>query len=204
VGVPSTSTMMTMVVATMMVGAPPRCPMGSGMSLRPPLKGTRQNLAPRGSRRPPRLERDWLGVGGVRTPTMGPDDHRDPDGEKIKEGIEGGEDRRCNFEWASCVARIAPPMLPRGGWKKGVDQCGLSSPPGRRQRLPVRVDQRRAAVVVVCCPPWMSFTIWDWCLYAALLGRVSQSGIGIFWGGRRRTRKMTAMVHERRTMTWEQ
>jgi hypothetical protein len=42
-----------------------------------------------------------------------------------------------------------------------VNQRGSPSTPGRRRQLPARVDQRRAAIVVVCCPPWMSFTIWD-------------------------------------------
>ncbi len=62
----------------------------------------------------------------------GLDNHRDPNGEKIKESIEGGEDGRMharNFKRALDVARIAPPMLP--------------------------------AVVVVCCPPWTRVTIWD-------------------------------------------
>jgi hypothetical protein len=64
---------------------------------------------------------------------MGLDDHRDPDGEKIEEGIEGGEDgctHACNFERALYVVRIAPPMLP--------------------------------AAVVVCFPPWTRVTIRDW------------------------------------------
>jgi hypothetical protein len=74
-------------------------------------------------------------VGGVGTPTMGLDDHRNPDGEKIEEGIEGGEDERRDFERASYVARIAPPMPPRGLRRKGVDQCRLSSPPGRHRVL---------------------------------------------------------------------
>ncbi len=69
-------------------------------------------------------------MGGVRTPTTGLDDHCNPDGEKIKEGIEGGEDGRTHardYERASYVAQIAPPMLP--------------------------------AVVVVCFPPWRRVTI---------------------------------------------
>ncbi len=134
VGVPSTTTMMTMAAATTTVGVPPRCPMGSGTSSRPLSKGTRRNSAPRGSRRPPRRDRDRLGVGvgGVGTPTTGPDDHRDLDGEKIKEGIEGGEDGRQNFEQASYVARVELPMLPRGRRRKGVDGRGSSSPPGRQ------------------------------------------------------------------------
>jgi hypothetical protein len=51
----------------------------------------------------------------------GPDDHRNPDGEKVKEGIEGGEDGRRDFERASYVARFTPPMPLRGQWRKGVD-----------------------------------------------------------------------------------
>jgi hypothetical protein len=203
VGVPSTTTMMTMAAATTTVGAPPRCPVGSGATSRPPSKGIRRNSAPRGSRRPPRRDRDRLGVGGVGTPTTGPDDHRDPDGEKIEVVIEGGEDGRRDFKRASFVARIAPPMLPRARRRKGVDRRGSSSPPGRRRRLPARVDRRRAAVVIVCCPSWTSFAIWDRRSYVALLGRVSPSGIGVLSGGRRRTRKMTATVRERRTMTRE-
>jgi hypothetical protein len=40
-------------------------------------------------------------------------------------------------------------------------------------------------------------------LYVALLGRVSRSGIGVYLGRRRRTRKMTAMVCKREIMTRE-
>jgi hypothetical protein len=42
---------------------------------------------------------------------------------KIKEGIEGGEDRRTHardFKQASYVVQIAPPMPPRGQRRKGV------------------------------------------------------------------------------------
>ncbi len=60
-------------------------------------------------------------MGGVRTPTTGPDDHCNPNGEKIKEGIEGGDDGHCDFERALYMAQIAPPMLPRGQRRKGVD-----------------------------------------------------------------------------------
>ncbi len=70
---------------------------------------------------PPRWERDWPGVGGVRTPTTWLDDRHDPDRGKVEEGIEGGEDKRRNFERASNVAQIAPPMRPRGRRRKGVD-----------------------------------------------------------------------------------
>jgi hypothetical protein len=47
----------------------------------------------------------------------GLDDHCNPDKEKIKEELGGGEDgctHACNFKQASYVAQIAPPMLPRG------------------------------------------------------------------------------------------
>jgi hypothetical protein len=54
-------------------------------------------------------------------PTMGPDDHHDPSGEKIEEGIEGGEDEHCDFKQALYVVRIALPMPPRGQRRKGVD-----------------------------------------------------------------------------------
>jgi hypothetical protein len=140
VGVLLTTTMMTMMAVTTMVGAPPRCPMGSGTSSMPPLKGTRQNLAPRGSRLPPRWDRDLLGVGGVGMPTTGPDNHCDPNRGKIKEGIEGGEGGRRDFERASYVAQTAPLMLLRGQRRKGVDQRGSSPPPGQRRQLPARVD----------------------------------------------------------------
>ncbi len=40
-----------------------------------------------------------------------------------------------------------------------------SSMPGQQRQLPARVDRCRAAVVVVYCPPWMSFTIWDRCSF---------------------------------------
>jgi hypothetical protein len=132
VGVLSTTTMMTMAAATTMVGAPPRCPMGSEISLRPPLKGTRQNLAPRRSRHPSHQDQDWLGVWGVRMPTTGPDNHHNPYREKVEKGIEGGEDGHRDFKRASYVAGIVPPMLPRGQQRKGVDRRGLSSPPGWR------------------------------------------------------------------------
>ncbi len=120
-GVPLATTMMTMAAITMMVGALPRCPMGSGTSSRPPSKGTKQNLASRGSWRPPHWDRDWLGVGGFGMPTTGPDNHRNLNGGKIEEGIEGGEDRRRDFERVFYVVQIAPPMPPRGRWRKGMD-----------------------------------------------------------------------------------
>jgi hypothetical protein len=62
------------------------------------------NLAPWGLWRPPQRDQDWPGVGGARMPTMGPDDHCNPDGEKVDKGIEGGEDGSRNFEQASYVA----------------------------------------------------------------------------------------------------
>jgi hypothetical protein len=68
--------------------------------------------------------------------TTGLDDHPDPDGGKIKEGIEEGEDGRMhahNLEWASYVAGIVPPMLPRGQRREEVDQCGSSMMPGRQR-----------------------------------------------------------------------
>ena len=70
-------------------------------------------------------------------PTIGLEDHRDPDAEKIEEGIEGGEDGRTHahardFERASYVARIVPPMLPRGRRREGVDRRGSSLMLGRR------------------------------------------------------------------------
>ncbi len=95
---------MMMAAATTTVGAPPRCPMGLGTSSRPPLKGARQNLNPRGSRRPPHQDPDQLGVGGVGMPTTGPDNHCNPDGGKIEEGIEGGDNGCCDFEQALYVA----------------------------------------------------------------------------------------------------
>jgi hypothetical protein len=64
---------------------------------------------------------------------MGLDNHHKPYGEKIEEGIEGGEDGRTHardFERALYVVQIAPPML--------------------------------LATVVVCFPPWTRVTIWDW------------------------------------------
>ncbi len=64
--------------------------------------------------------------------TTGLDNNRNPNREKVKEGIEGGEDgctHTRDFEWALYMAQIAPPMLP--------------------------------AVVVVCFPPWKRVTIRD-------------------------------------------
>jgi hypothetical protein len=92
-----------------------------GDKFEPPLKGTRQNLASWGSRRPPHWDQACLGVRGVRTPTTGWDNHHDPDWEKNKEGIEGGEDKHCNFKRVSYMAQIALPMPPRGQRRKGVD-----------------------------------------------------------------------------------
>jgi hypothetical protein len=63
-------------------------------------------------------------VGGVRTLTTGLDDHHDPDGGKIEEGIEGGQDgcmHAYDFKQASYVVRIMPPMLLRGRQREGVD-----------------------------------------------------------------------------------
>ncbi len=62
----------------------------------------------------------------------GLEDHRNPDGGKIKEGIEGGEDgctHARDFERALYVARIAPSMLP--------------------------------AIFIMCFPPWTRVTIRD-------------------------------------------
>ncbi len=53
--------------------------------------------------------------------TTGLDDHPNPNREKTKEGIEGGEDKHCNFEWASYMAPIAPPMPPRDQQRNGED-----------------------------------------------------------------------------------
>jgi hypothetical protein len=97
-GVPLTTKVMMMAVTTTMVEALPRCPTGLGTSSRPPSKGARKNLAPRGLWRPPHRDQDLPGVGGVGTPKTGPDDHCDPNRGKIKEDIEGGEDECCNFE----------------------------------------------------------------------------------------------------------
>ncbi len=63
-----------------------------------------------GSWRPPRRDQDRPGVGGARTPTTGPADHRNPDGEKVDKGIEGGEEGSPNFEQALYVGRFVPPM----------------------------------------------------------------------------------------------
>jgi hypothetical protein len=60
-------------------------------------------------------------VGGVGIPTIRPDDHHDPNREKIKEGIEGEMDDCRNIEWALYLVQIALLMLPRGIWRKGVD-----------------------------------------------------------------------------------
>jgi hypothetical protein len=84
-GVPSTTTMMMRMVAKRTtVGAPLRCLMGLGTSLRPPSIRMRQTLAPWGS--PCCSHQDWEqpGVGGVGPPMAGPDDHRDLDGKKLK------------------------------------------------------------------------------------------------------------------------
>jgi hypothetical protein len=86
-----------------------------------PLKRGKAEFSSSGSWHLPRWDRDRLGVGGVRTPTTGPNDHRNHYGEKIKEGIEGGEDKHRDFKRASYVARITPPMPPRGQQRKGMD-----------------------------------------------------------------------------------
>jgi hypothetical protein len=130
-----TTTMMTMAVATAtrMTGGTAEMPDRVGDEFEAPLKGTRQNSALWGSRRPPRWDWVQLGVGGVRTLTTGLDNHCNPNAEKNEEGIEGGEDGRTHahdFEWALYMAQFLPPMLPRGQRKKGVDQCRLSSMPG--------------------------------------------------------------------------
>ncbi len=83
---------------------------------------------------------------------------------RIKEGIEGGEDKHMHtrkWKWALYVEQIALPMPLRVQWRKGVDRCGSSSMPSRQQQRPAHRDWRWAAVVVVCCPQTGS-TIWDW------------------------------------------
>jgi hypothetical protein len=74
---------------------------------------TKRNLAPRGSWRPPQWDQDRPGVGGAQTPMTGLDDHRNPDGEKVDKGVEGGEDGSHHFERASYVVQFAPPILLR-------------------------------------------------------------------------------------------
>jgi hypothetical protein len=172
------STMMTMAAATTTVGALPRCSMRLGISSRPPLKGTRQHFAPRGLRRPPHWDQDRLGGGGVRMPTTGPDDHCNPNGVKIKEGIEGGEEGPLDFKRALYVAQIATTMLPRGQQRKGVDQrgrvvltaglttttaCTCGSMPGccHHCMLPSLDEFHHLGSAFVCYPFWTSFTIWD-------------------------------------------
>jgi hypothetical protein len=71
---------------------------------------------------------------GDGTATTGLDDHSNPNGEIIEEGIEGGEDRCMHardFEQALYVARIALPMLLRGQQRERVDQRGLSLTPSQ-------------------------------------------------------------------------
>ncbi len=54
----------------------------------------------------------------------GLEDYCNPDMKKIEEGIKGGEDGRMHardFERALYVAQIAPPMLPRGRRREGLD-----------------------------------------------------------------------------------
>jgi hypothetical protein len=96
-------------------------------------------------------------------PTTGPNDHPDPNGEKIEEGIEGGEDGRCDFEQVLYVAQIVPPILLRGQRRKGVDQRGLSHHRANNNNCP--------HVWINAGPPLL--------LYVALLGQVSPSGTGV-------------------------
>jgi hypothetical protein len=63
--------------------------------------------------------------------TTGLDDHRNPNGKKLKEGIEGGEDGRTHtrdFKRASYVVQTTLPVLPRGQQREMVE-CLLGSPP---------------------------------------------------------------------------
>jgi hypothetical protein len=90
-----------------------------------PLKMAEVEFSPSGvAASPPSGSGLSGGGGGVRTPTTGLDNHRNPDGEKIEEGIEGWEDRCTHtrdFERALYVVQIGPPMLPRGQQREGVD-----------------------------------------------------------------------------------
>ncbi len=99
-----TTTMMTMAVMTTTIGGAAEMPDGVGEEFEAPLERDEAKFGPSGVAAFPCRDRDRPGLGGVGTPTTGLDDHRDPDGGKIEEGKEGGEDGRRDFELASYVA----------------------------------------------------------------------------------------------------
>jgi hypothetical protein len=96
-------------------------PNGLGTRLSPPLKVARRNSAPHGVPVSPLLGPGSARGGVSQNSNNGADDHCNPDGGEIKEGIEGGEDECPNFKRALYVAQIAPPMPPRGRQRKVVD-----------------------------------------------------------------------------------
>jgi hypothetical protein len=101
-GVPLTTTMMTVAAIRTTVGGGAEIPDGVGDKFEAPLKRDEAEFHPSGVTASPPLGSGSAGGGGVGTPTTGPDNHRNPDGGKIKEGTItiGGEDGRCNFKRA--------------------------------------------------------------------------------------------------------
>jgi hypothetical protein len=102
------------VTTTMTTGGAAAMPDGVGDEFEAPLKRAEVEFGPW---RPPRRDRDRLGVGGVGTPTTGLDDHRDPDGEKIEAGVVSG---------ANCAAYAAEGPTKGGG---GLTRVVLSTGP---------------------------------------------------------------------------
>jgi hypothetical protein len=99
-------------------------------------------------------------------PTTGLDNHCNPDAEKIKEGIKGGEDGRTHardFKQASYVAQIAPPMLPAA-----IVVCVCACPPV------MRGDTVKHALTSTSSPsndvpsiPWSPVVLPLWTLWGA-------------------------------------
>jgi hypothetical protein len=66
---------------------------------------------------------------GIKTPTMGLDNHNNLDGDKIKVDIEGGgQTYTRNFEQASYMAQITAPMLLRADREGGLTWVILDVP----------------------------------------------------------------------------
>ncbi len=112
------------VTMTMTTGGVAEMPDGVRDKFEVPLKKAEAEFGPSGVAVSPLLGSGLLGRGGVGTPTTGLEDHRDLNGEKIKERIEGGEDRCTHardFKQALYVAHIVPLMLLRVQRREGGD-----------------------------------------------------------------------------------
>ncbi len=79
-----TTMMMMMVAATITFGGTTKMPDRVGDKFEPPLEREKAEFGPSGVLASPPLGSVLARGGGVRMPTTGPDDHHNPNGEKLK------------------------------------------------------------------------------------------------------------------------